>query len=259
MSRALVDLGQAIALRRVWFMLGWNDVRQRYRRSVIGPLWITLSMGVMIVSMGVVYGSLLHQDRTTFLPFLASGFVAWFFIGACVSDATVVFTQAEALLKQGGLPIALHVFRILWRNTIILAHNMIVMVIVYAWTGHAPWQTLILEIPALLLVSANLLWIALVLAPLCARFRDLPLIVGNVLQMLFFVTPIVYRPELLHQVEWIVDINPFYYLVQGLRGPLLGEGIAANIYLPLLVFAVIGSAAAIVVFARVRGRIAYWV
>lgn len=65
------------ALRRypLWSLLGWVDVQRRYARSALGPFWITITMGVMIGSIAIVYGTLFRQDMRGYLPLVGCGIV----------------------------------------------------------------------------------------------------------------------------------------------------------------------------------------
>jgi len=256
---AIADLAAGLRLWRIWTMLGWTDIRQRYRRSFIGPFWISISMSVMVGGMGLVYGTLFKQDLTSFLPFLAAGFLGWFFISTCISDGTTVFVHAEGLIKQGGLPLSLHVFRAVWRNFLTLLHNLVVIVGIYLWFGNFNLLSFLQVIPGLALAIVNLAWMLTILGPLCTRYRDLAPIVANTMQMLFFITPVVFKPGAVAAIAWIVTWNPLYYLLEAIRAPLLGEGLSPTLVGLLVLEGVLGWLAAIVFFARIRRRIAFWI
>ena len=259
LDAAIADILAGLRLWRVWTMLGWTDIRQRYRRSFIGPFWISISMSVMVGGMGLVYGTLFNQDLTNFLPFLAAGFLGWFFISTCISDGTTVFVHADGLIKQGGLPLSLHVFRAIWRNILALLHNLVVIVGIYLWFGHFNIVSFLEVIPGLALTVLNVAWMLMILGPLCTRYRDLAPIVANTMQMLFFVTPVVFHPGAVSSIAWIVDLNPLYYLLEAIRAPLLGEGLSAWLVGFLALEALVGWVAALFFFARVRRRIAFWI
>jgi ABC-type polysaccharide/polyol phosphate export permease len=256
--RALSDLAAGVRLWRLWMMLGWVDIRQRYRRAFIGPFWITISMGVSFGGMGLVYGTIFAQDMSSFLPYVAGGLLAWAYVSGSVLEAAAAFTQAEGLIKQGGLPQSIHLFRVMWRNLIVLAHNSVVIVGIYIWKQEFPWTSLSLVVPALVLVTMNLAWISFVIGPVCTRFRDASQIIANIMQMLFLLTPILYKPELLTNHRWIIYLNPFSYMVDALRSPLLGDGLSLSLTTTLLATAIVGWAVAFLFFARTRGRIAFW-
>ncbi len=104
-------------------MMGWLDIRQRYRRTMIGPFWITLSMAVMVATLGVLYSSLFKLEISEFIPYLAAGFCIWFLIAAMINEGTTLFVQADGIIRNTSLPIATHVYRLMTRNLITFAHN----------------------------------------------------------------------------------------------------------------------------------------
>jgi ABC-type polysaccharide/polyol phosphate export permease len=253
------DILGGIAASRLWAMLGWLDIRQRYRRSMLGAFWLTISMGVMVVALGTLYASLFKIDSAEFLPFMAAGLTVWGFLSASIGDGTSVFIAADGIIKGGGIPLTIHVLRIIWRNIIVLAHNLTVMPLVYLWFGHGPGWEILLFIPGLLLVTVNLFWIILIVGPLCTRFRDLPPVVMNALQIFFFMSPIIYKPELLaERYGFFLDWNPFNHLLEVVRAPLLGQVPSTLSYVVLVAMAVVGGAVTWEFFRRFRGRIAYW-
>ena len=253
------DLIKGLKQWRMWVALGSLDVKQRYRRAVLGPFWITISMSILVLTLGTVYAGLFKQDVHTFLPYVAAGFIVWNFCTGTINDSTTAFVQAEGLIKQGGLPLSLHIFRTIFRNFIINAHNLAVMPLLYLWQPSLlNWHFLLL-LPGLALMLLNFAWGSIVIGVLCTRFRDLPPIIGNILQILFFVTPVMYRPETLpSHLSLFVQLNPFYYLMEAVRAPLLGLSPPPHAYVALILFFVVGSVLTFRFFARTRARIAYW-
>jgi ABC-2 type transport system permease protein/lipopolysaccharide transport system permease protein len=92
-----------------------------------------------------------------------------------------------------------------------------------------------------------------------ARFRDIPQLVNSVVQIVFFVTPIMWKPELLQHRTYIADANPFFHLVEIIRGPLLGSVPDPKHYLAALIITLLNLVVAGLFFARFRSRISYWV
>jgi ABC-type polysaccharide/polyol phosphate export permease len=256
---ARADFAAGLSLWRLWSMLGWADIRQRYRRSLIGPFWLTISMAVMVAGMGLVYGTLFERSLETFLPFLAAGFLGWLFISATISEGSTVFIAAEGLIKHGGLPLSIHLFRALWRNILILAHNSVVLVVLYAIFPIAEGTSIGMALVGLALTTINLGWIITILGPFCTRFRDLTPIVASVMQLMFFITPIVFHSDSIQKISWIYTYNPLYYMVESIRAPLIGDQQDPAGIPFLIAFAVIGWSVALIFFARVRGRIAFWI
>jgi len=256
---AMDDIISAVGRWRIWCMLAVNDVRQRYRRSVLGQFWLTVSMGITVGAIGVVYSVLFNQDSATYLPFLGIGLVCWALIAGLVTDSCAAFIQSDGFIRQIRLPRSLFVLRMLLRNLIVFGHNLLIVAIVMiAFAVPVGWATL-LVIPGLVLTMATALWIGLLLGTLCARFRDLPQIVASLVQIAFFVTPVIYRPESLSRRLWVVThLNPFASFMALLRDPLLGQVPEATHYVMAILVTLGGFALTLPFFARFRARIVYW-
>ena len=257
--RALFDLVQGARAHHLWYLLGWRDIRQRYRRSLLGPLWLTLSMGALVGALGFLYGMLLGVETAAYMPFLALGFIVWALISGVITDGCQVFINAESIIKQVGLPLSVHVYRLLCRNLLILFHNALVFVVVAAVFGVWPGWAGLLALPGLVLLCLNGLWVALLLGIVSARFRDVPPIVASIVRICFFVTPIIWMPELVPARATVLEINPFYHLVEVVRAPLLGEVPGLSSWIAVLCMTVGGWVLAFAFFRRYRWRIAYWV
>jgi ABC-2 type transport system permease protein/lipopolysaccharide transport system permease protein len=256
---ALRDLGDGARHWQLWGYMGLHEIRQRYRRSVIGPLWITLSMGIMVSALGVLYGTILKVEIATYLPFLTAGFVIWGLLSSMIIDGTRVFTAVESFIRQMPAPLSLHVYRLVWSNLIIFAHNMLVFVAVAVWFGMKPGWTLVMAVPGMLLVLANGVWLILLLGLLSARFRDIPLITGSVVQVLFFITPVIWQPTMLPGRPLLLVGNPLYQLLEIVRGPLLGYVPPWESWFVVALFTVVGWVITLLFFTAYRWRLAYWV
>src|SRR5262249_49464221 len=189
-------------------------VRQRYRRSLLGPFWLTLSMSIMIGALGLIYGRLFKADLDHYLPFLTLGLIVWGLISSLISEASGCFSTAAAYLKHSRLPKSLFVCRTVWRNLLMAAHNVVVYVVV-AWIFDIEPSAWVLPLPfALAAIALNGAWIGLVLGMVSARFRDVPQIVANLLQVAFFLTPILFQREQLGAFQYLVDLNPFVPFIE---------------------------------------------
>ena len=142
---------------------------------------------------------------------------------------------------------------------IAFAHNIWVFLLVALWFGVDLAWTLLWVPVALLVLLLNGLWIALFLGLLSARFRDVPLIVASVVQVLFFITPVIWKPEMLPGRALWLDLNPFYHLVEIMRAPLLGQTPALDNWLTVILITVVGWAVALFFYSAYRWRVAYWV
>ena len=86
--RAVADLRQGLGQRELWLSLGWQDIKQRYRRSTLGPLWITIATGVMATALGLLYSILFQIPLAEFLPHVTVGLILWGFISGCIKEGS---------------------------------------------------------------------------------------------------------------------------------------------------------------------------
>ena len=259
--RAFRDLGDGWRQRPLWGYLGWQDIKQRYRRSVLGPLWISITMAVIATAMGILYGTLFHEPIATFLPYVATGLLIWNFINGCILEGSEVFIANEGLIKFLPAPLTLHVYRLIWRQTLFFLHNLVVWAaLMIIFQRPVNWATF-LAVPAFALVALNGAWIAVLAGIIATRFRDIPPIIASLSQLLFFMTPIVWSYERLQSnpLAGYIELNPVMHFVEILREPLLGQEIVGRHWAVAAAVTVVGCAAALVCLRNYRSRVAYWV
>ncbi|HUD00763.1 MAG TPA: ABC transporter permease, partial [Rhabdochlamydiaceae bacterium] len=240
LNLALQDFKKALLQRRVWLHLGWVEVKQRYRRSVIGPWWISLSMLLFILMMGVVFSRLFHQTLDEYIPFFTAGFLFWTFISSSVIEGVEIFRSNSGFIKQINLPFSLYVFKHLVRQTIVLMHNSVVYILVCAFFKFNPGSVALLGIPGFILLALNVYWICFLLAMICTRYRDMAPLVNTCVQIAFFITPISWMPKLLDQNPRILKYNPLVYLLDVVRAPLLGTAPANESWIVCTLMAIGG-------------------
>ena len=260
---ALADIIEGARASHLWGLLGWQDIRRRYRRSIIGPFWLTISMGVLVATLGTLYGALLKVDPAVYVPHLALGFIVWTLISGLITDGCTAFITAESIIKQTNLPLSVHVYRIVWRNCLILCHNAAIFVAVVALFAVSTGWIGFLALPGLAFLVLNGIWVGLVLGVVSARFRDVPPILESVVRILFFVTPIIWMPELMPgralMLAVVLDFNPLFHFVEVVRAPLLGQAPELVSWLAVSGITLGGWLLAFALLRRYRRRIAYWV
>jgi lipopolysaccharide transport system permease protein len=179
---ALADLATGLRRWRLPVALARLDIRNRYRGSVLGPFWLTLSTAAMVGGLGLLYSSLFKLSLAEYLPFLAVSLIVWGTINQIVTDACTSLTSAEGIIRQMPLPYSVHVLRCVFRNAVIAAHSLPIILVVFLVTGTWPGPEALLAIPGLLLIALNACIVALFLGMLCARFRDIPPIVAGAVE-----------------------------------------------------------------------------
>jgi ABC-2 type transport system permease protein len=256
---AIMDLIDGLKLWELWSALGWHDIRQRYRRSIVGPFWLTLSMGIMVAGLAYLYAGLLGQNLEGYLPYVATGIIIFTMISSLAGEGSTVFIGSGSLILQLRAPLTIYIYQMLWRNLLMFFHNISIYVLILLFVKVDLGWNFFLAFVGLFLVLLNGLWAGITLGGLSARFRDVPLIVSSVMQVAFFLTPIFWTPGSLPNRALFVHLNPFYYLIEIVRLPLLGKTPPLEIWLVVIGFNIVGALVALAFYTRYRGRIAYWI
>lgn len=227
---ALRDVIDGVNAYPIWMTLAWQDIRQRYRRSVLGPFWITLTMVVTIAGMGPLYGALLKIKTEEFVPYLALGIITWGLISILILDACNAFIGSDSIVRSVRLPLSLHVFRVVYRNILFFAHNVLAYIPVMIYLKIVPNMQWLMIIPGLLIIVTAAIPLSIILGVFCARFRDMQPIVGSIVQLAFFLTPIFWKPSALGHRAYVANYNPLYMFIEIVRGPLYGPLPDASVY-----------------------------
>ena len=243
----------------MWSLLGWYDIKQKYRRSLIGPLWITISTGIMVGSIGLIFSVIFKTSVRVFLPHYAVGQIMWLLISLQLNDACTTFVQYKSVIKQISVPLSVHVLRKLWYNFILFLHNFLIIIIVLIIFGSGfSWRTLYF-IPAIILILILLFLFSVILGILCTRFRDIAQIVTVLLQLIYFFTPIIWMRRVIPaKYSWVLDFNPFFHMIELVRSPLLGVAPAASHWIYLLMYIAVSALIVFYFIQRFRNRVAYW-
>ena len=257
-SAAWSDIVSGAAKSWLWMALAFQDTKLRYRGSVLGPFWLTISTVVMVASMGVIYSTLFNISASTYLPYLAIGLIIWGYISTAISEGCQTFLSAEGIIQTVPLPYSVHAYRAVFRNLIVFAHSLVIIPLaLLIFQIPVGWR--ILEIvPASILYALNGVWISVFFGMLSARYRDVPPIVANFTQVLFFLTPIIYPASSLGTWRAVADLNPAFAAIDVVRAPLLGVATSTYSWPILLVTTAAGCLGTFIIFAHFRARIAYW-
>lgn len=243
----------------MWTALAVQDMKLRYRGSVLGPFWVTISTLVMVVVMSVIYPQLFQINARTYVPYLAIGLILWQLIAGLVTEGCDTFLKAEGVIRQVPIPFSIHAYRNVCRNFLVLAHTLVIVPIIWVvFHIQIHWQVVNVA-GALVLLAINGVWVSILLGMLSARFRDVPPIVANLLQAAFFLTPVFWPIDALGEWKELAALSPLFAAIDVVRAPLLGLPVSEYSWPVLLAWTVLGAGATFALFARFRTRIAYWI
>jgi ABC-2 type transport system permease protein/lipopolysaccharide transport system permease protein len=257
---AAADIRAGFEQSWLWMRLAHQDMRLRYRGSMLGPFWQTITTVILIGSMGYIYAKLFRVQLHDYLPLLTGGLVLWNFVAGMITEGTGTFDAVRGIIQQVKLPLSLHAYRLVYRNLLILAHSFVIIPIVLIIFPHPiEWIRLVEIVPGLVLASINGVAISITLGMVCARFRDVPPIVASIVQVVFFVTPIVWPPSALGANAWWLVMNPLYAAIDVMRSPMLGMPTSPHSWSILVIVTIVNCALSFALFSRFRARIAFWV
>ncbi len=243
----------------VWYMLGSQDIKLKYRRSSLGPLWITLSMAVTIYSMGFLYGHLFKANLALYYPHLASGIIGWALVSTLLLESTNAFIVSENYIRNQNNAMSQFIMRIILRNLLIFVHNVLVFIpIIFIFDISISFK-LLLIIPGLLLIAVNTMFWGSLLAVFGTRYRDFTQIVASLIQVIFFLTPIMWMPKLLpEKYRWAVHYNPFNGFLNLVRAPLMNQLIDFTSLVVVLIATSLGFILYYFVMKKFKHRIVFW-
>jgi len=255
------DILKGLLHWRVWGRLGFLEIRRRYRRTVLGPFWSAISLGMFVAALGSVGTGLWNRPVEEYVPFLAAGFVVWALIAAILSESSSLYHGESSKFGQVQLEYSLLAYALLWRNLIAFAHNLSLYIVVcLIFAPHLLQPFALFAIPGLLLVLINAAWVVLLLGMFALRFRDVGQLVSSVVNIAMFITPVFWLPDALSGTKRFifVTLNPLYHLIDVIRAPLLDRFPAKESYIFVGLLALLGWTVTYLVFSKFRKRIAYW-
>ena len=228
MRTTVRDVIRAAGLWHIWTRLGIQDVRLKFRRSATGRL-VDLRQPD-----GSRAGDRVHlrQPARTgpareFIPYLTIGLILWSYLTNSIVEGGNAFVNSEGYIKQISLPIYIYIFRafVSIGLTALIALSAFVLVAAFYRVPVGPGTLLV--VPGFMLMMIASLLLVTIFAHLNTRFRDVAHMASVGMQVLFYVTPVIFPAELLRKrrsLSLVIELNPMYHLLEVVRRPLLAAG-----------------------------------
>lgn len=255
----LADLAAAWKRRQVALYFARTETLARYRRSVLGPLWLVLSNAIGVAGLGLVWSALLKVEPRDFVPSLTVGLVTWQLIAGALQDGATVFSKAAGSILNIKLPTFYHALQLLFRHLINLGHNLVIVAVIFLIYPDNFGPLILLSLPGLLIVSVSLLGVIQFLGFVGARFRDIEPLVASFLPILFFLSPVIYQARQLGTLQYIMEFNVVAHWIRLIRDPALGMMPGLDSYLVAIGIMVVIWAAALWLTSTREHRLPYWV
>lgn len=250
-----------VRLFRLAMSLGWQDTKQAYRRSALGPFWITLGMSIQIFAIGLVFGLIFGTPVREFLPYLAASLILWSLISNSILDGSMAFISGESIIRQLPIPHYVHILRSGFKNLLMLAHNIVILPIVFLIFLKAPTWNILLLFPGLIINAGFLFSVSYLIALATTRFRDIQQIIASGMTVVFYVTPVIWQPSLIPSgiAHLLLGLNPFYHFLQIIRLPILGQAPTFENWSLAILMTMVAGSVVFVAAKRYKNRLAYWV
>jgi ABC-type polysaccharide/polyol phosphate export permease len=215
------SLQELITYRPVMWQLVSQIITLRYRRTLMGYLWTLVNPLLMMGILAFVFSALFGQDVKTFAMFLFAGLIPWNFFSSAVSQSSTAFLQNEGLIKKIYLPKLVFPITLLAALFFDSILAFIALFLIVLLIGGSVNSTLVFLPIAYVLLFVFTLGISLIVSVITVYFRDLQHVVTVAIQGLFFLTPVIYKPEAIaERAPLIVWLNPLVPFIELFRAPL---------------------------------------
>jgi len=253
------DFAATLTRWRSWMLMARQDINLRYKRSLLGPFWISAAMGATALGVGLLYAEVFQHPLGDYIQYLTVGLMSWNFISGLVKDSDGIVIEAAGHLRSVGIPIPVLAMRMVLRNLIVLAHNFLVVIAIFLFSGGTFTWTALLAIPGVLTVGLIGYFLSIILGPLCARYRDIPQSINSIMQLAFLMTPVFWQTTRVADRTFFIDGNPFYHMMQIIRAPILGEPATTMNWIVALALMISFAIIAAATLPATRGRVALWI
>ncbi len=242
-----------------WKNLSELKVKQRYKRTILGPLWTTLITSLQILTTSIVVTFVFKGNNEKYIPYIALGIMFWNFFSSAITECSIAFISNKNYITQIKKSFLVYIFSVLYYQILVFLHNVIVVIIIFMiYNIEFKISNYLIFIINFLLVTISILSIGFMLAILSTRFRDFSQMISSVFIILFWLTPVIYYPELLGEIKFLVDMNPLTNFLSLLRSPLLDEEISMFTYIYVIVFNLIFLPLSMILYKRVKSSIIFW-
>ena len=243
---------------RIWLHLGWRDLRIRYAATKIGPWWSAANLFATIMGSSLAVGLLSGKGALTQAPRLAVGLSIWTLISASLIEATSLYEDDKSLLLNTTITEKSLIYRLIWRNFIIFAHNALVVILVFVISGnYSPFEIIYL-VPIALLTSVALLYPIVLFAQSVYWMSDLRAVLPPFIQFCFFLTPVLWEPATSGPGKLLLELNPAAWFLHFSQGIILHNSVYWSYLARMFIFAgisILGLSVSTTMMANVRKRL----
>jgi len=254
---ALEEIVRGAKLWRQWKVLAEAQLGRRFQKSILGKGWELINFVLTVTVLGYLFSVLFNREFESYWLYLAAGFATWLLISSVLSEGASVFVRNMVFVRELPLPMSIYLWAQLWKCAQAYAINITFAMLLGLWIN-GPSVALLLVAPGFLLILVISYFLIMIFGVLGARYRDAIHFVPNILRGIFFLTPILWTLDRRQNLVWLVDYNPFYYLLEIVRAPLLGVTPEIEIYYVTIGILLVTVVIALTLYAAVHKKMVYW-
>lgn len=225
--------------RKIWTHLGWRDLRSRYSRTLIGPWWSVANLFTMVLGSSLAVGLLSGQSALSQAPRVALALSLWLFLSAILNEAVELFEMEKSLLLNTQISEASLVVRLIWRNYLVYLHSFAVVIVTFLIAREPLTFRLLSLIPISLLAGLGTVFPAYIFARSIFILRDLKVVLPSAVQLVFFLTPVLWTPPESGPMHTIFIFNPAGWIIELTRQLILENRFNGYLFSKVCIFAVV--------------------
>ena len=195
-----------------------KEVRGKYKNSFLGVIWSFLNPLLQIAVYAIVFPLILRNNQENYVIFLCCGLIPWTFFATSINRSAFSFIENGNILKKVYFPREIIPISVVTSEAInfMISTLIILGFVIFGGLGISKY---IVFYPLVLLVQYFVvLSISIIIASICVYLRDLQHFIGVALQLLFYVAPVVYSPNMIpEKFQWVLKINPMTYIINAYR------------------------------------------
>ncbi|EGS51766.1 ABC-2 type transporter family protein [Vibrio cholerae HC-70A1] len=258
--KMLKDIVSVFYNWRIVHLLGVSTLRSRYSRSKFGQTWLSITMFVQILCIGLIWSLIWRMGVDDYLPYVGVGHIIYLFYTQTINESTGIFVADARVYLNDRQPFMLSVGAHIYRNVLILLHNIPTIFLLVIWSSSANFEFSFMFVISLSLSLFFVLFASYFCAVISTRFRDLIQLIGLLMQLAFFVSPVMWKVSFLpEQYQNYVYINPFASLLELIRNPIIGIDVNPLAFVSLVAWTFIIGMVSYFSYKVLDKKVIFWV
>jgi lipopolysaccharide transport system permease protein len=222
---SLRDIREIWTYRELLYFFSWRDIKVRYKQTAIGVAWAILQPFVSMIVFSVFFGKLagVPSDNVPYPIFVFTGLLFWQFFSDALGETSNALVANKAIITKVYFPRLIAPISAVVTKFIDFAISSIVLVGLMLYYGFAPHLSGLFILPLLLVISfMAATGLGLFLSALNVKYRDVRYALPFFIQLLLFLTPVIYPASIAGKYSWLLALNPMTGVIQSARAALLG-------------------------------------